>query len=164
MSYKPLKYKCPSCKNETLVLDSVGLIICSLIGCKEPDAMHNKILGLGAEKDQCCLPHEPCERCGKEPTPEPRTWPCEHVITSPDGEFWINTPGWVSSYPLKNEWNYCPVCGAKRPEKIWCAHIKLKGDTWHFEYVDQQDPLISHQVTIEDWEKFCRACGKERPR
>ena len=45
----------------------------------------------------------------------------------------------------------------------WCRHIIRKGDTWHLEYFERKDPLISHQVTIYDWEKFCRVCGKERP-
>lgn len=127
------------------------------------------ILGLVAEKDQCCLPHEPCERCGKEPTPEPRTWPCAHISKKNDKwhyALWDMRRTHFKWVFIENGWNICPEegCGAKRPETIWCAHIKLKGDTWRYEYISQNDPLISYQVTIEDYENFCRVCGKERPR
>ena len=96
---------------------------------------------------------------------ESRTWPCEHILRTPK---W--TPGlcewsYFGSSGVDHEAKWCEFCGAKRPEpKIWCSHIKLKGDTWRYEYISQNDPLISYQVTIEDYENFCRVCGKERPR
>lgn len=154
MSYKPLKYKCPACKNEKLLLsDLLGVIICASIDCKEPDAVHKQILGLEAKKG------------APQDNSESRTWPCAHILRTPK---W--TPGlcewsYFGSSGVDHEAKWCEFCGAKRPEpKIWCSHIKLKGDTWRYEYISQNDPLISYQVTIEDYENFCRVCGKERPR
>lgn len=35
-----IRYKCPSCNCESLMIDNDGYIICSLLNCKEPDSFH----------------------------------------------------------------------------------------------------------------------------
>lgn len=52
MKFEKLKYKCPSCRQETLMIDAVGFIICSLLGCKEPDAFHKTVMMLEKDRDQ----------------------------------------------------------------------------------------------------------------
>ena len=36
-------YKCPSCRNSTVTIDSSGFLVCALIGCKDPSRIHEII-------------------------------------------------------------------------------------------------------------------------
>lgn len=40
---KKIRYKCPSCNNETLMIDASGWLVCSWLKCEEPDAFHKRL-------------------------------------------------------------------------------------------------------------------------
>ena len=50
-----IKTRCPSCKNDTLVIVESGYLVCSWIDCKQPTAIDDFAALLAAERERCAL-------------------------------------------------------------------------------------------------------------
>lgn len=97
---------------------------------------------------------------------------CEHIEMG--NNIWIvHTPDWTSTYPMKPEWNRCPICGAPRPEEkkeLWEVIEKVSLETpelapnpediartakaWFIE-------RIKNETSPENWIHIKRAIGYE---
>lgn len=51
-----------------------------------------------------------------------KTW-CKHIVAPCSGDYWIPNPyaetAWMVTARIwmHPSWNYCPICGTKRPTK-----------------------------------------------